>query len=108
VRAEVIRKIVEDWINSQVGPHRWGVAFDDTTLPYIMSALDYLSREAGYSKRHIHRLLHQQEWISLFQADKLLTAIELHHLLANGEIDVVPNPAWTLEEWATHMRKRGC
>lgn len=54
--------------------HGWtGVGNNQTTA----IGLDWLAREAGVSDRLVHRVLHEQRWVTLDTADRLALAIDV-------------------------------
>lgn len=47
-------------------------------------------------------------FVSVYVADKILTGIELQHLLSDGTIKVIPNPSLSMESWVKWMEIKGC
>lgn len=75
----------------------------------FIGALEYLANESGLHTRKIAGIVREEvNFISLTDADKLLHALSMEHLLSTGEIQVVPNPNWSPERWREYMQERGC
>lgn len=69
---------------------------------------DWLAQDTGLNRRTIQHIMNDgQKYIGLSVADKILTGLELTHLLGR-EITVIPNPSWSLERWQRYMDERGC
>ena len=86
-----------------------GKTFVDSGMPEFMGPVDWLTKETGIDQRQISRITTEETvTTSLTVAEKLLMAIDREYMLANGEIQVVPNPSWSLDQWMSYMRERGC
>jgi hypothetical protein len=101
-----LAKILNEWIEKYVAdrPLRMaedGGAFGET----FMGPIAWLVDKTGLNERSIHRIIKEEiKVVSLTQADLLLTAIDRHL----SEVQVVPNPNWSLERWIDYMKERGC
>lgn len=101
--------VVERWVRVESIEHPWdtyGQAWVGAVRD-VITPLQWLAAEAGYTLRSLHRITHQ-EYVGLRAADRILTAIGWQHMLVNGEIHVVPNPSWSQEGWMRWMKERGC
>jgi hypothetical protein len=76
---------------------------------FHFSGISYIVHHSGVSDRRVRGLLMGEvKWVRLSIADKILTAIGESYKLANGELEVVPNPAMSQELWLLKMQERGC
>jgi hypothetical protein len=108
--APVIRAWVVKYLREQTGTTgkvAYGVAAEnDITGPW-----EILSSRTGINVRRLSLIVNEDEsvpYISLTQAEKLLIEIEQQHLLATGEVRVIPNPRWSVLRWVKFMAERGC
>jgi hypothetical protein len=103
---KVLQIWVEQWVNDRpLGHQSPGIASGASfTGPF-----QYIAEQTGLNPRRISAI-HRGEikFIALSDADEILSAMNLTHLLATGEIQVVPNPNWSLEKWLNFMDERGC
>jgi hypothetical protein len=75
----------------------------------MFGPIQYLSHWTGISVRRVSGICNGEfPNVPYQQAEILLMVIDRDYLLANGEIQVVPNPNWSLEKWMDYMRERGC
>jgi hypothetical protein len=69
----------------------------------------FLAHHTGINERRVRMIVKGNlPFIPLSDADQILQAANLGHLLSTGEIQVVPNPNWSPEKWISYMRERGC
>jgi len=92
---------------------KWEVEFvakypPDALWGKVMGPRDWLKEMTGLHVRRIYGLLEgEYRFVSLSQADLLLTVIERSDLLYDT-IHVIPNPNWSPERWLAYMEERGC
>lgn len=85
-----------------------GVEHISEWVPFV-GPIAYLSEKTGIHQRRVSGICNgEYEYVPLSQADALLTAAGLNHLLADGTIEVIPSPRWSLERWVDYMMERGC
>lgn len=77
-----------------------------------MGALAWLEQESGVNVRRISAIMSEdkkvfREVVGLSTADRLLQAAGLTGYLYD-QIQVVPNPNWSFEQWIDYMQERGC
>lgn len=71
--------------------------------------VNWLSEHTGINVKRVSQISNGKVIVvPLTEADSLLIAIGQQHLLSTGEIQVVPNPTWSLETWMAYMQDRGC
>ena len=95
--APVLREWTRRWLadrpngpNGFVGPMQW------------------LAHETGLDLRQVSRITNEEiVVIGEQQAELLLLAIDREYMLYD-EIQVVPNPNWSLEKWLAWREERGC
>jgi len=74
----------------------------------VMGPRDWLKEMSGLHIRRIYGLIEgEYKFVSLSQADLILTVIERSDLLYDT-IHVIPNPNWSPERWLAYMNERGC
>lgn len=114
VRAEplgtVLRGWVQDWLaerplNQQPTGQN---PFDDKQYDF-MGPIQLLHEKTEINPRRITGIINGEfEFIGVSQADALLTAAGMWDLITLGEIEVIPNPNWSMEKWQSYMSERGC
>jgi len=101
VPAYQLKAILDPWIK------KWNKQYP-TDRTDFEGPHGYLSRESGVPVRQISRIVNLEiTSVSLSDADAILQALERPDYLGN-EIQVVPNPNWSLERWMAYMEERGC
>jgi len=103
IRAEplgtILRKFCKDWFS--VRPT--GV----NTI--LMGPQDWLSTKTEISVRQIARFCNSEnQFVSLVHADKIFTALGMQGWTEYDEIEIIPNPMWSLESYVAYMKERGC
>lgn len=92
--------------SNRIGNVQFGVEEDEAD--YMFGPVQYLAHYSGIHIRRVSGICNGEfQVVPLTQADKLLQAIERPDLLGT-EIQVVPNPNWSLEKWLEYMQERGC
>lgn len=107
----VIRRFIVDWLRERPKGHQpVGIAHADLEeADHFIGPVQYIAEHSGLSLRQCQRISNgDMEWVGLHTADKVLTAINLDHLLQTGELSVVKSPRWSAEKWAAYMKERGC
>lgn len=107
VNPEPLGEILRRWIVNWLKAHPAG---DDNTVGPLQK-LHFLTVEHGHeiNIRRISGISNSEfPYVSLSQADTLLTCIDKGYLLATGEIGVLANPHWSMERWIAYMAERGC
>jgi hypothetical protein len=75
----------------------------------FIGPIGFLEFHTGINERRIRGIIKGEiQFVPLSDADEILSAAGLSHLLATGEIQVVPNPNWSPEKWLAWMEERGC
>lgn len=71
--------------------------------------MQVLAFRSGFSVRRASGYANgEYEFVSVEAADKLLTAIDEGYHLSNGTLEIVVNPALSMEAWVAWMERRGC
>lgn len=66
----------------------------------------WISKETGINPRRILGIRKKQFfYVSLKQADRILTPLHMNYMLTNGEITPVRNPAWSQKRWERWERE---
>lgn len=88
---------------------RWLLERPNCDDDFFMGPVDYLSYHTDVPHRMISRIT-AEEFVTtpLSRAELLLMAMDHEYMLATGEIQVVPNPNWSLESWLAYQEERGC
>ena len=74
----------------------------DKAAPF--GPIQSLAFETGLNPRAIYRIMEEQtEFTWLSKAEKLLMAIDKLHLLATGEINILPHPNFSFRRWIDDM-----
>lgn len=104
--ADILEERQRIWERERPNPRR-----NHPDLPHdpVVGFINWLSFESGVSER-VLRTIRRAEYLHLeFKvAEKILLALDLQHLLSNGDIPVVPNPKWSQETWLDWKEKQGC
>lgn len=75
----------------------------------FVGPMQWLAAETGLSVRQVSRIANEElVVIGEQQAELLLLAIDREYMLIHGEIQIVPNPNWSLERWLAWREQRGC
>jgi hypothetical protein len=100
LRRWVTRYLAERPLNTYSSGSSYGTQVE------FLGPIQYLSENTGIHLRRVSAICNGEiEFVPLSQADLLLTAIDMH--LSNPEIQVVPNPNWSLERWLAYRQDLG-
>lgn len=103
--AEILTVWKEDWLKKR----DWDEQHFGNPENRVMGPLDWLKEMTGINARRIYGLMQAEfPYVSLTQADLVLTVIGKSELLSNKTVHVVPNPNWSPEKWLAYMQERGC
>jgi hypothetical protein len=105
----VLRKWVVEWLAERPLDYRpLGVTRGEQDLSNtFMGPIDWLAEKTGIHTRRVSGIVNGEfETVPLSQADALLSAIGRNDLLGY-EINVWPNPNWSLEKWMAYMQEHG-
>jgi hypothetical protein len=97
----------------------WEVEYPDGTLGFgashaFLGPLQFIEEETErvatkVNTKYLSRILSGElQVVALSKAEAILMALSKEHMLLTGEIQVVPNPNWSLEKWISYMAERGC
>jgi hypothetical protein len=71
-----------------------------------------LSELTSISGRELSAIANEEKsrgkFVGFELAEIILSALDVEYKLANGEIEVVPNPRWSVLKWVNYMSERGC
>jgi hypothetical protein len=115
--ASILRRFCVNWLkeypqenNSQV---RSKSMYGEKGV-YFMGPIQYISEKSGIDPRRISGMCNGEfPRVGLTQADAVLAAINMNHLLMakegeTPEIPIKPNPQWSMEKYQEYMAERGC
>ncbi len=118
VRPEPLGSIVREWITNYANdrPLYTGQSgYTQVAWNFIgpLQALSYRTKSSYdgtvVNVRKINGIARNEfKFISLILADRLMVAMDQHDRIATGEIEVIPNPNWSMERWLAYMSERGC
>ncbi len=112
VRTEDLADILNTWLEKYTKQFPLSFEFNprgNRGRPESISGLQYLSQLSGLSDRAIYRVINcESKHTRLTIADKLLIVIDREYMLSTGELEIIPNPSWSLEHWQAYMSERGC
>lgn len=75
----------------------------------VLGPMQYLEMKTEINRRRISGIVSGEvDPIPFSQVEKLFIAMDKHYLLDSGEIQVVPNPKWSNENFAEWMNGRAC
>jgi|SRR5215471_2418854 len=107
--AEEIRKFQQRW---EIEYPKDGLDFNSANI--FLGPLQYIEEETArlgsrVPIRFLSYVLHGDKLtVGYSRAEIILMALGKEYLLKTGEIQVVPNPNWSLEKWLNYMESRGC
>lgn len=108
VDAKALSKILREWVVNFLKEHESDATLWGDTKNFI-GPVTLLSQRTGINASTVERTVNgSYNHVKLITADKLLTAIDCHYKLMNGEIEVIPHPNWSAEVYAAFMESRGC
>ena len=75
----------------------------------VFGPIQYLAWHSGVNPRQINAVLREQTKTTSFaNAERLLMAIDREYMLGNGDVSVLPNPAWKFGTYIRHLLTAGC
>lgn len=105
VRAEPLSTVLRSWVKEWLAQY----PIDSAGGEHFMGPIQVLAEKTEINVRRVSGIVNGEfEFVSLSQADKLLTAAGLWDYISNGEIPVIPNPNWSMVKWQAYMDERGC
>lgn len=105
VRAEPLGTILREWVIEWLAERPLETYGGES----MMGPMQWLAEKTEIHIRRVSGIVNGEfPHVGLSQADALLTAIGQSYLLTIGEIPVIPNPNWSIEQWKAYMETRGC
>lgn len=106
---EIVRGWVVKWIRLHDLDENGGDLLGRSSRDRKMGPFQWLNDQTGISLRRLSGIANGEfRFVSLAQADLILTAIGDTEPLRNGEIAITANPNWNMERWQKYMEDRGC
>jgi hypothetical protein len=101
----IIRKWVVDWLKERPGNFK----VEGYHNELFMGPVAYLSEKTGLPVHRVSDISNSKvQQVSLADADALLTAMHMNHLLADGTLEIKLNRKWSQEDWHEYLQERGC
>lgn len=109
VRAEPLGEVLRGWVREWLADRPLNTGMGATVEATFMGPISYLAEKTEINERRVSGIINgEYAHVGLSQADALLTAAGLWDLLTIGEIPIIPNPNWSMEQWQRYMDDRGC
>lgn len=101
--------VLQDWCRRWLLDRPKGALHGSIGGHEFVGPVQYLAEESGIPIRRVSGYCNN-EWptVGESKAERLLMAIDREYMLVTGEIQVVPNPNWSLEKWMAWREEQGC